>query len=423
MDWVDGTDLARLLRDRGRPGLAPSSVLRWLADAAPRRSRTCTRRTRRSSTATSSRPTSSSPRAAGSCSSTSACRRRRTSPRRRTAARRASRPRARRRRRARRGRATSTRWPRPRSRCSPGAAPDRRPPRRGTGSTPQQAAQLEEAIRLGLATDPARRPADAGRAGRAAARGLGGRAADRRAHVLPHRHRRLDGDVGRAPGTMAQALVRHDELIAEAVERHGGRFLESMGEGDSTVSVFDSARRRSRPPSPPTRALAPSSGRRRSRIAVALAACTPARRERRETDYFGPTLNIAARLRGLADGGQVFLSVGHRRARRRAPARRLLSSVDLGPPPAAWASASRSAVSRARAAPASALPRPRPSARTPACSRSRPDDRTSSSAAKRSSPTCIRAPRARSAARRRRRVGQREVVAAARRPGGGGALR
>ena len=27
MDWVDGTDLATLLRDRGRPGLAPSSVL------------------------------------------------------------------------------------------------------------------------------------------------------------------------------------------------------------------------------------------------------------------------------------------------------------------------------------------------------------------------------------------------------------
>ena len=27
MDWVDGTDLDTLLRDRGRPGLAPSSVL------------------------------------------------------------------------------------------------------------------------------------------------------------------------------------------------------------------------------------------------------------------------------------------------------------------------------------------------------------------------------------------------------------
>ena len=34
MDWADGTDLARLLADRGRPGLAPSSVLAYLAQAA-----------------------------------------------------------------------------------------------------------------------------------------------------------------------------------------------------------------------------------------------------------------------------------------------------------------------------------------------------------------------------------------------------
>jgi serine/threonine protein kinase len=34
MDWVDGTDLATLLRERGRPGLAPSSVLAYLAQAA-----------------------------------------------------------------------------------------------------------------------------------------------------------------------------------------------------------------------------------------------------------------------------------------------------------------------------------------------------------------------------------------------------
>src|SRR5207253_3749206 len=34
MDWVDGTDLATLLRERGRPGLAPSSVFAYLAQAA-----------------------------------------------------------------------------------------------------------------------------------------------------------------------------------------------------------------------------------------------------------------------------------------------------------------------------------------------------------------------------------------------------
>ena len=34
MDWVDGTDLARILAERGTPGLAPSSVVAYLAEAA-----------------------------------------------------------------------------------------------------------------------------------------------------------------------------------------------------------------------------------------------------------------------------------------------------------------------------------------------------------------------------------------------------
>src|SRR5215204_899524 len=34
MDWVDGIDLATLLAENGRPGLAPSSVLAYLAQAA-----------------------------------------------------------------------------------------------------------------------------------------------------------------------------------------------------------------------------------------------------------------------------------------------------------------------------------------------------------------------------------------------------
>ncbi len=34
MDWVDGVDLGRVLQTRGRPGLSPSSVVAWLAEAA-----------------------------------------------------------------------------------------------------------------------------------------------------------------------------------------------------------------------------------------------------------------------------------------------------------------------------------------------------------------------------------------------------
>src|SRR5439155_7937375 len=34
MDWVDGVDLDRLVRERGSPGLAPTTVLRQLAQVA-----------------------------------------------------------------------------------------------------------------------------------------------------------------------------------------------------------------------------------------------------------------------------------------------------------------------------------------------------------------------------------------------------
>ena len=34
MDWVDGTDLARILAENGTPGLAPSSVVAYLAEVA-----------------------------------------------------------------------------------------------------------------------------------------------------------------------------------------------------------------------------------------------------------------------------------------------------------------------------------------------------------------------------------------------------
>ena len=40
---------------------------------------------------------------------------------------------------------------------------------------------------------------------------------------------------------MRAVLVRHDAIVARVVEGHGGRLLESMGEGDSTVSVFTGA--------------------------------------------------------------------------------------------------------------------------------------------------------------------------------------
>jgi class 3 adenylate cyclase/WD40 repeat protein len=109
------------------------------------------------------------------------------------------------------------------------------------------------------------------------------------------------------PAAMADALVRHDELVAACVETHGGRLLKSMGEGDSTVSVFHSAPQALDAAIAATRRLADEPWPGGLRIAVRFGLHT-GEAERRGTDYFGPTINLAARLRAQADGGQIFLS-------------------------------------------------------------------------------------------------------------------
>jgi predicted ATPase/class 3 adenylate cyclase len=109
------------------------------------------------------------------------------------------------------------------------------------------------------------------------------------------------------PEAMAASLALHDELIERSVEAHSGRLLKTQGEGDSTLSVFPRA----------SDALACAADMRASFAAVTwhgeielrvrIALHTGEAHER-AGDYFGPALNRAARLRGLADGGATLLS-------------------------------------------------------------------------------------------------------------------
>src|SRR5439155_1982282 len=102
------------------------------------------------------------------------------------------------------------------------------------------------------------------------------------------------------PGEMAEVLVRHDELIAECVESRGGRFLKSMGEGDSTVSVFDSAPQALAAVLSAARALAAEPWPGGLAISVRFGLHT-GEAARRGADYYGPTLGVAARLRAQAE--------------------------------------------------------------------------------------------------------------------------
>lgn len=106
---------------------------------------------------------------------------------------------------------------------------------------------------------------------------------------------------------MAVALARHDELVLQVVTSRGGRLVKTRGEGDATFSVFD------RPSAAAAAAIdlqeaighEPWALPAPMRIRVAL---HTGEVELRDGDYFGRAVNRAARLRSLAEGGQILCS-------------------------------------------------------------------------------------------------------------------
>ena len=197
------------------------------------------------------------------------------------------------------------------------------------GLDPAEAEQLEQVLRLGLATDPARRPQTPGeflerlRAGWGQTLPTG---------VLTFCMTDIEGSTSMwdaQPAAMAQALVRHDELIASTVEAGGGRFIKSMGEGDATVSVFADPAKAVAAVFDMNRRLGTEEWPDGLQLRVRTALHT-GEAERRDETYFGAALNIAARIRGLGDGGEVLLShVTADLVRDRMPDG--ASLVDLGP--------------------------------------------------------------------------------------------
>ena len=107
------------------------------------------------------------------------------------------------------------------------------------------------------------------------------------------------------PREMAEVLERHDEMIAKAVSAQRGVVLKAKGEGDSTMSVFVRASDAVAAALDIQRTIGDGVWPQGMQVRVRMAVNTGEAHEH-DGDYFGPTLNRAARLRALAAGGEVL---------------------------------------------------------------------------------------------------------------------
>lgn len=104
-----------------------------------------------------------------------------------------------------------------------------------------------------------------------------------------------------APARMADAMARHDHLVQVAVENANGLMLKTRGEGDSTFSVFARTSDAARAAVELQTSLSDTDLSVRVAIHVGQAV-------ERDGDYYGPPVNRAARLRAIAEGGEILLS-------------------------------------------------------------------------------------------------------------------
>jgi predicted ATPase/class 3 adenylate cyclase len=107
------------------------------------------------------------------------------------------------------------------------------------------------------------------------------------------------------PDAMQVALARHDEILRETIETHGGHVVKMTGDG--AHAVFASAHDAIEAAIEAQRAFASQSWDETGPLRVRTGVHT-GHAEQRAGDYFGPALNRAARLMSVAHGGQIVVS-------------------------------------------------------------------------------------------------------------------
>lgn len=109
------------------------------------------------------------------------------------------------------------------------------------------------------------------------------------------------------PAEMRAALAMHDAAIADAVSANRGLVLKSRGEGDSVFCVFQRASDAVQAAYEAQLALGSTVWPENTAIRVRMSLHS-GEADEVDGDYLGPTVNLAARLRSIANGGEIVLS-------------------------------------------------------------------------------------------------------------------
>lgn len=111
-----------------------------------------------------------------------------------------------------------------------------------------------------------------------------------------------------APDLMPRSIARHDEIALAVIAENGGRVVKSRGEGDSVFAVFPRASEAVAAAAKLQIALRNEPWPAKTPIKVRMALHTGEAQERDE-DYYGAPVNRCARLRAIAHGGQIVVSL------------------------------------------------------------------------------------------------------------------
>jgi class 3 adenylate cyclase len=106
---------------------------------------------------------------------------------------------------------------------------------------------------------------------------------------------------------MNVALLEHDRIIASAVKASGGVLVKHRGEGDSTLSVFARATGAARAAFSAQLQIKHAAWPPGVVLRVRMAVHT-GEDASRDGDYYGLAITRAARIRAIADGGQILCS-------------------------------------------------------------------------------------------------------------------